>query len=78
MSNQTRLSNQTRPLSGVQVIDLTEALAGPICGMILGDLGAEVIKIERPERGDQSRGYGPPFIEGESAYFLSLIVIRAV
>ena len=66
------MSKQTKPLSGVQVIDLTEALAGPICGMILGDLGAEVIKIERPERGDQSRGYGPPFIEGESAYFLSL------
>jgi formyl-CoA transferase/CoA:oxalate CoA-transferase len=61
-----------KPLSGVQVVDLTEALAGPACGMILGDLGAEVIKIERPGRGDQSRGYGPPFIEGESAYFLSL------
>lgn len=66
------MSEHTSPLSGVRVIDLTEALAGPVCGMILGDLGAEVIKIERPGRGDQARGYGPPFVKGESAYFLSL------
>lgn len=54
------------------MVDLTEALAGPVCAMILGDLGAEVIKVERPGRGDQARGYGPPFAEGESAYFMSL------
>ena len=60
------------PLSDIRVIDLTEALAGPICGMILGDLGADVVKVERPGRGDQARGYGPPFVAGESAYFVSL------
>ncbi|MCI0648028.1 MAG: CoA transferase [Chloroflexi bacterium] len=65
--------NQTsRPLDNIRVVDLTEALAGPVCAMILGDLGAEVIKVERPGRGDQARGYGPPFAEGESAYFMSL------
>lgn len=62
----------TQPLSNIRVIDLTEALAGPICGMMLGDFGADVIKVERPKRGDQARGYGPPFVEGESAYFMSL------
>lgn len=51
---------------------MTEALAGPYCAMMLGDLGADVIKIERPEVGDQSRKWGPPFIEGESAYFMSI------
>ena len=60
------------PLSGLKVVDMTEALAGPYCGMLLGDLGAEVIKVERPEIGDQSRGWGPPFLDGESAYFLSV------
>lgn len=60
------------PLQSIRVIDFTEALAGPICGMMLGDLGADVIKVERPHKGDQSRGYGPPFVAGESAYFLSL------
>jgi crotonobetainyl-CoA:carnitine CoA-transferase CaiB-like acyl-CoA transferase len=51
---------------------MTEALAGPYCSMMLGDLGADVIKIERPTVGDQSRKWGPPFIDGESAYFLSV------
>jgi crotonobetainyl-CoA:carnitine CoA-transferase CaiB-like acyl-CoA transferase len=59
-------------LQGVTVIDLTRVLAGPYCTMMLGDLGAEVIKIEAPGRGDDTRGWGPPFTEsGESAYFLS-------
>ncbi len=51
---------------------MTEALAGPYCSMMLGDLGADVIKIERRGTGDQSRRWGPPFIDGESAYFLSV------
>lgn len=59
------------PLEGIRVIDMTEALAGPTCAMLLGDLGADVIKVERPGRGDQARGWGPPFLQGQSAYFLS-------
>ncbi len=59
-------------LEGIRIIDLTEALAGPYCTMLLGDLGADVIKIERPGIGDQSRKWGPPFIGTESAYFLSV------
>jgi crotonobetainyl-CoA:carnitine CoA-transferase CaiB-like acyl-CoA transferase len=60
------------PLRGLKVVDTTEAMAGPYCSMLLGDLGADVVKVERPGVGDQSRGWGPPFIEGESAYFLSV------
>lgn len=60
------------PLRGLRVLEMTEALAGPYCSMLLGDLGAEVIKIERPGIGDQSRRWGPPFLEGESAYYLSV------
>ena len=59
-------------LKNIRVVEMTEALAGPYCSMLLGDLGADVIKIERPETGDQSRGWGPPFLKGESAYFLSV------
>ena len=59
-------------LKGIRVIDLTEALAGPYCTMLLGDLGADVIKIERPGYGDMSRGWAPPFVGSESAYFLSV------
>jgi len=62
----------TLPLDNLLVLEMSEALAGPYCAMMLGDLGAEVIKIERPKVGDQSRQWGPPFLEGESAYFLSV------
>ncbi|SFC67889.1 CaiB/BaiF CoA-transferase family protein [Bacillus sp. UNCCL81] len=57
-------------LHGIKIIDLTRVLAGPFCTMILGDLGAEVIKIESISGGDETRGWGPPFVEGESAYYL--------
>jgi formyl-CoA transferase/CoA:oxalate CoA-transferase len=61
-----------RPLDDLTVLDLTRALAGPYCTMMLADLGARVIKIETPAGGDDTRGWGPPFLEGESAYFLSI------
>jgi crotonobetainyl-CoA:carnitine CoA-transferase CaiB-like acyl-CoA transferase len=60
------------PLSGIRVADFSRVLAGPLATMLLADLGAEVIKIERPETGDDTRGWGPPFIGGDAAYFLSL------
>jgi crotonobetainyl-CoA:carnitine CoA-transferase CaiB-like acyl-CoA transferase len=60
------------PLSGIRVIDLTRILAGPYCTQALADAGADVVKIEEPDRGDDTRGWGPPFVEGESTYFLSV------
>jgi crotonobetainyl-CoA:carnitine CoA-transferase CaiB-like acyl-CoA transferase len=59
------------PLSGVRVLDLTRVLAGPFCSMILGDMGAEVIKVEEPGKGDDTRSW-PPFVGGESTYFMSV------
>lgn len=66
-------SDKPQPLlEGIRVIDLTRVLAGPFCTMLLGDLGADVIKVEVPGRGDDTRQWGPPFTpQGESAYFLS-------
>jgi crotonobetainyl-CoA:carnitine CoA-transferase CaiB-like acyl-CoA transferase len=58
-------------LNGIRVVELAEALAGPYCAMLLGDLGADVIKVERNAGGDQSRGWGPPFVGTESAYYLA-------
>ena len=65
------MSNPNKgPLDGIRVLDLTRVLAGPYCTMFLGDLGADIVKVEQPGIGDDTRGWGPPFAGGESAYFL--------
>src|SRR5262249_53120679 len=64
-------SESQAPLSGVRVLDASRVLAGPFCGQTLGDLGAEVIKVERPGTGDETRTWGPPFVHAFSAYFVS-------
>ena len=71
MSSPDNMTN-TGPLAGIRVIDLTRVLLGPLCSMMLGDMGAEVIKIERPSAGDDTRAFAPPYQGEESAYFLSV------
>ncbi|KAM8765855.1 succinyl-CoA:glutarate CoA-transferase isoform 2-T2 [Rhynchonycteris naso] len=65
-------TDNVKPLEGVKILDLTRILAGPFATMNLGDLGAEVIKVERPGTGDETRAWGPPFLGTESTYFLSV------
>ena len=64
--------SSVRPLSGIVVIEIGHSIAAPYAGMILGELGAEVIKIENPKGGDAARGWGPPFQEGASTCFHSV------
>ncbi len=66
------MTGNDAPLGGITVVDLTRVLSGPYCTMLLADMGARVIKVEQPGRGDETRAWGPPFQGGESAYFLSV------
>lgn len=66
------MSSSSPPLDGTLVLDLTRVLSGPYCTMLLADMGARVIKVEHPVRGDDTRAWGPPFVAGESTYFLSI------
>jgi crotonobetainyl-CoA:carnitine CoA-transferase CaiB-like acyl-CoA transferase len=59
-------------LNGLRVLDFSRVLSGPLCTMVLGDLGADVVKVEQPGQGDETRGWGPPFVGGDAAYFLSI------
>ena len=63
---------QPGPLTGLTIVDLTRVLSGPYCTMLLADMGARVIKVEQPGRGDDTRAWGPPFVGKETAYFLSI------
>ena len=63
---------ESGPLAGLTIVDLTRVLSGPYCTMLLADMGARVIKVEQPGRGDDTRAWGPPFVGAESAYFLSI------
>src|SRR5207253_2737130 len=58
--------------AAIRVLDLSRVLAGPYCTMLLSDLGADVVKVERPGEGDETRAWGPPYADGESAYFLAV------
>lgn len=66
------MTSNDAPLSGITVLDFTRVLSGPYCTMLLADMGARVIKVEHPGRGDDTRAWGPPFVNGESSYFLSI------
>ncbi|HWU40446.1 MAG TPA: CaiB/BaiF CoA-transferase family protein [Candidatus Acidoferrum sp.] len=68
----TEQQDRPRLLEGIRVLDLSRIIAGPFCSQILGDMGAEIIKIEQPGLGDDSRTWGPPFKQGESVYFFSI------
>jgi formyl-CoA transferase len=61
-----------QPLTNIRVLDMTRALTGPYCTQMLGDMGADIIKVEQPKIGDNSRAWGPPFVNGESTYYLSI------
>ena len=66
------MNGRPLPLDGIRVLDLSQILAGPYCTMVLGDLGADVVKVERPGGGDGSRQWGPPFAGDESVYYLQV------
>ena len=66
------MTTQKPPLSGIKVVDFTQMMAGPFCTMLLADMGADVVKVEKPDGGDDIRSHGPPFIGGESAAFMGI------